>query len=110
MTAPTIVIYNGNNYDKYMNEYEKLYDLINPYAKLYKGLSINEFMITMEDVVKHNALIIIDNYDNVYKYDMNKLVNKLLSLNNENHVNYVLITRQHLTKTFIRNPKIKVIF
>lgn len=108
--TPTISIYCGKNYQAFRKDADEIVKLIEPYSKTFSSIKTNDLLSSLENDVKTMAMILIDDTNPLYNLDINRVVNKLLSLTNERHCNFIIITRQKLTKTFSRNPKIKIIF
>lgn len=122
--TPTISIYCGKNYQAFRKDADEIVKLIEPYSKTFSSIKTNDLLSSLENDVKTMAMILIDDTNPLYNLDINRVVNKLLSLTNETsretaasssdaherHCNFIIITRQKLTKTFARNPKIKIIF
>lgn len=106
---PTVIVYNGHDYKNYVEKYNDMMKIMSPYSKLYINFNEYEFLNNVNDDIKRNVLIILDNYE--FKHtDINKLINKVITLDNDKHCNFIILTKQKLSKTLIRNPKIKVIF
>ena len=63
------------------------------------------------DIVNSHAMVVVDDWDGEKHRDWNALVNKLRT--NPNRDNFyctvIILTKQHLSKSFARSPYIKIV-
>lgn len=71
----------------------------------------DEIMENTFDIVNNHAMVVVDDWDSSKNRDWNALINKLRT--NPNRDNYyctvVILTKQHLSKTLVRSPFVKII-